>query len=466
MCGIIGVFKRENAIDLVQKGLLVIKNRGKDGSSIHIENKSALGHCLHAIVSRVPQPFVHDSHRFAINGEIYNWKELSEKHNLEAQNDSELVFKLIQKIGLTSTLQELDGVYAFLHWENDTITIVRDLIGIKPLWYSTEDGFACASEKKALVKIGYTRIEELNPRQIVTYNVEKDSITTEQRKFFSITPELTESEEEIKKKLAGLLTNAIAKRIPSQKFGILFSGGIDSTVVAQICKQLGVDFTCYMAVFDDPALNDPKDLAHAEKVAKELNLDLKIKKLSLEEVEKLVPIVIPLIEDSTVTKVGVALTFYAACQEAQKDGIKVIFSGLGSEELFAGYERHKRSQNANNECLSGLLKMYERDTYRDDVVTMNNNLELRLPFLDIELTKYALRIPEQYKITEETSKAILRETSKDLGIPTEFAMRKKYAAQYGSNIDKALGKLAKKHNHTLLNTKLNPSLRRVLISFS
>ena len=78
----------------------------------------------------------------------------------------------------------------------------------------------------------------------------------------------------------------------------------------------------------------------------------------------------PLIEDSNVVKVGVALTFYAACEQAKKDGCKVIFSGLGSEEIFAGYKRHKDSFDINKECLSGVLKIYERDLYRDDVITM------------------------------------------------------------------------------------------------
>ena len=152
----------------------------------------------------------------------------------------------------------------------------------------------------------------------------------------------------------------------------------------------------------------------------------------------------PLIEDSNVVKVGVALPFYLACEMAKKDGCKVIFSGLGSEEIFAGYERHKQSSNINLECVSGLLKMYERDLYRDDVVTMFHSLELRLPFFDKELVDYALKIPAKYKLTDTTSKYVLREIALARGILSEIANRKKVAAQYGSKFDYAIEKLAKK----------------------
>jgi len=166
--------------------------------------------------------------------------------------------------------------------------------------------------------------------------------------------------------------------------------------------------------------------------------------LKLKEVPEYLKKIVPLIEDSSVVKAGVGLTFYVACEMAKKDGIKVIFSGLGSEELFAGYERHKKSDNINKECISGLIKIYERDLYRDDVITMANNMELRLPFLDTKLADYALKIPEKYKLKEEQTKIVLRDVSVNLGYDKEFSQRKKKAAQYGSKFDRAIEKLTRK----------------------
>jgi len=234
----------------------------------------------------------------------------------------------------------------------------------------------------------------------------------------------------------------------------LLSGGIDSTFIAFILKKLGCDFICYNAYFDDPTLKVPEDLDFAKKAADKLGLNLKLLKLKSADVEKYLNHIVPLIEDSNVVKVGVALTFYAACLQAKKDGCKVIFSGLGSEEIFGGYQRHKESLNINKECVSGLLKMYERDNYRDDVITMNNNLELRLPFLDKKLVEYSLRIPGKYKIVEGMDKMILRETASSIGLFKEVVERRKKAAQYGSNFHKALKKLARKNKFSRISDYL------------
>ena len=243
-----------------------------------------------------------------------------------------------------------------------------------------------------------------------------------------------------------MLDTAIQKRIPSKKFGLLFSGGIDSTYLAKYFKDQGYDVPCYTAVLDSPTI--PQDLLSAQRVARELGLPLHIRKIKPEEIPGYLKKIVPLIEDSNVVKVGVALTFYLACEMAKRDGCKVIFSGLGSEEIFAGYERHKNSTNINQECVSGLLKMYERDLYRDDVITMDNSLELRLPFLDKALVAYALRIPSAYKIKGSVSKLILRDIAEAKGLPHDIAFRKKIAAQYGSRLDHALGKLAKSERKT------------------
>lgn len=445
MCGIIGLYSGKDKKTLnnqLEIALEILKERGKDGKKI-VGN---LGHTLHSIVGAVPQPLKKKG-IFAANCEIYNWKELKEKNKLKAKNDSELLFHLLEIAKLSDikkVLNNLDGVYAFAYEREEKVILARDIIGIKPLWFSHSDGFAFASEKKALEKLGYLDILELSPRDILEYDIRKDKISFKRREFFSISPINKDKKETLLTNTKKLLIESIKKRIPETKFGVLFSGGIDSTLIAFILKNLKKDFTCYTAVLDDPGLREPEDLIYAKKIAKNLNLDLKIIKIKTNDVPKHLKKLVPLIEDSNVVKVGVGLTFYAACNAAKKDGCKVIFSGLGSEEIFAGYQRHKNSQDINKECVSGLLKMHERDTYRDDVITMYHNIELRVPFLDKALVNYALKIPEKYKIKGEHSKVILREVADSLGLEKEFAWRKKRAAQYGSNFDKALAKLTKK----------------------
>src|SRR3989338_5158781 len=528
MCGILGIFndnkaneKETNAIFKVKEALKIIKNRGKDMYGIANENDfdyqkkidhlklhsketpNAIAHCLHSLVSFVPQPLISENskNRFIVNCEIYNWEELNETYKLNAKNDAEMLFRLIEKKGktsvqLTKILDELEGVYAFAFWDvkKRNVVLARDIIGVKPIWFSLSqknkgtDSFAFSSEKKALEHLNYNEICELNPRKILVYNIKTKKITQYNQPFFSITPELKKPYDKIKKELAGFLTNAVSKRIPDREFGILFSGGVDSTFIAFICKSLGLKPVLYTSVLETKGteLKIPEDYLWARKAARELKLKLKINKIKLEDIENYLKYIVPLIEDSNVVKVGVALTFYGACELARKDNVKVIFSGLGSEEILAGYERHKKSAessaNANNiyaninkECLSGLLKMYERDLYRDDVITMNNSIELRLPFLDKKLVEYALTIPAEYKlnVTQNNlmasdnlitqNKLIFREIAKEMGVPSEFAERKKRAAQYGSSFDKAIEKLAKQNGFKLKSEYLDRFLPKKIM---
>ena len=439
MCGIIGSFNRKDTIKVVRNGLKIMENRGKDGSDIYFKDNFALGHCLHAIVGYVKQPIVNKG-VLVSNCEIYNWKELNKKYKLNAKNDSELLSLLLEKEKIEDVLKELDGVYAFGYLKDDKLILVRDLIGIKPLWFNFSDGFCFASEKKALKD----NVIELNPRKILIYDIKKNKIEFRERDFFKIKPEIKENKERILNRTEELLIEAVKKRIPEKKFGLLFSGGIDSVVLALIFKKLNCKFTCYVAGIESKTMKEAEDVVYAIKTSKKLGLDLKIVKINENEVEDYLKRIVLLIEDSNVTKVGVALPFYVACEEARKDSCKVIFSGLGSEEIFAGYERHKKSRNVNEECLSGLIKMYERDLYRDDVVTMFNSLELRVPFLDKRLVEYVLRIPEKYKIRKDKTKLILRDIGVKLGLEKEISERKKKAAQYGSGFHKVLDKLSRK----------------------
>jgi len=444
MCGIIGIFNHEEAKELAERALSKILYRGKDSKGFFSSEKNCIAHCLHSVVNFVEQPFKGKG-TMIVNCEIYNWKEINEKFSFNARNDAETLFLLIEKKGMTKeTLEEIDGVYSFCYWIDEKVYLARDILGEKPLWFSRYEHFAFASEKKALKEIGMYDCEELNPRKIAVYDLKNNKLEFIEREFFKITPENKKSYEQIKKETAGLLINSISKRIPDKKFGILFSGGIDSSIIALICKQLGVEFTCYTAALEEEGMQEAEDLTYARKVAQKYGFELKTKTLKLKEVPEYLKKIVPLIEDSSVVKAGVGLTFYVACEMAKKDGIKVIFSGLGSEELFAGYERHKKSDNINKECISGLIKIYERDLYRDDVITMANNMELRLPFLDTKLADYALKIPEKYKLKEEQTKIVLRDVSVNLGYDKEFSQRKKKAAQYGSKFDRAIEKLTRK----------------------
>jgi asparagine synthase (glutamine-hydrolysing) len=465
MCGIIGFFNMQDAKLKAEEALEILRHRGRDAygyadafdvylnTSIEGEPSSAVGHCLHAMNNTVLQPLADGDFAFVANCEIYNWKELNKKHKLETSNDAETLFRLLTSThDILETLDELDGVYAFCLWNRKTgkLFIARDIVGEKPLWfYFDRDAgeFAFASERKALLGAGLDgrKVSELNPRHVLVYDLFENTLSANYREFFrtGTIEEGGNDEEAILKKTEELLMDAVRKRIPKhRRVGLLFSEGIDSAFLALMLKKLNVPFVCYFASMKEEGLSDSKDEPWAERIAAELDLDLKVIRINLDTVPEYLKKVIRIIEDNNVTKVSVGLTMYLAAEQARRDGVQTLFSGVGSEEVFAGYKRHRQGAQVNEECLAGLRKMYERDLYRDDAIMMSNTIEIRAPYLDLGLIKYSLTVPEEMKIKDNHDKLLLRKIARKNGLPEEFAFRKKIAAQYESNFDKAILKLA------------------------
>lgn len=247
------------------------------------------------------------------------------------------------------------------------------------------------------------------------------------------------------KRLIGVsLRHAIDLRA-KDNFGILFSGGLDSSLIALICKKLNKKFTCYSI-----GLADSSDLDYAKKVAVMLDLELKTKELSLEDVEKYLKECIKLLNTKDVVKLEIAIVTYSGLELAAKNKCLNIFAGSGSEEIFAGYERHmgfnkESPKKVYEECWKGLKSCYDRDITRDYAIAKKFSCNLLLPFFDFDLVRNAMKIHPILKVNEREKKIILREYASDLGLPKEIAYRKRTAAQYGSKISSAIKKLAKKN---------------------
>ncbi|MCX6706741.1 MAG: asparagine synthase C-terminal domain-containing protein [Candidatus Woesearchaeota archaeon] len=252
---------------------------------------------------------------------------------------------------------------------------------------------------------------------------------------------------EDKKKSEELLEKAIIEAVKKGivkkgKVGVCFSGGVDSTTISMILKRLNADFTCYSV-----GTESAEDLVWAKRAAKEFGFRLKTKVLTDNDIEKILKKLAGFIEEFDIIKAGVGCVTYAAIELAKKDKIKVIFTGLGSEEIFAGYQRHLESKNVNEECWKGLSLMYKRDMIRDMPIAEKFKIKVCTPFLDKEVISIAMRIPDKYKINMEQNKIILREVAEreSIGLTREFSQRKKRAAQYGSRIDKAIERIGKKN---------------------
>ncbi len=442
MCGISGIVSGGSIGRLVEK----LKHRGPNGwgilnedgevitetdySKLECRQRGVIGHNLLPIVGNNPEPITDGESALVFNGEIYNYKDL------KARTDAQALFKVLKKKGFDG-LNNIDGVYAFAFVpdiDSDEIWLGRDLLGVKPLWMSINGRPKFASEAKAL---GSDTWPVLPGERLV---INKSGIKERNR----VRLEKPEPTKKTHKNLKRKIEKAVEKRTRGLKrVGLLFSGGVDSTLLYVLIKK-HVKVTAFTAGF-----SDSQDMQFAKKASEEMGIDLEIEEIDMKGVEDLLPTLVKQLETTNVMKIGVAFPFYVSARRAKKEGIDVIFSGLGTEELFAGYERHVEAYRQggwaglHTAMWEGLESMWDRDLYRDDLATMANSVELRLPFLDIDVVKEAMSIHPSLKLGE-MKKQVLRQIAKEEDVPTFIVNRPKKAAQYGSGVDKAIRKLAKR----------------------
>ena len=262
--------------------------------------------------------------------------------------------------------------------------------------------------------------------------------------------DLETNKERAKRKIGSLIEKAIIERAQNlNKFGISFSGGVDSTLIAFLCKKHNFDFTCFTV-----GLENSQDIEYAKRIAEKYHFDLKYRILPLEEFENVIKSTVKILNSDEIVWVSVGSVLYATAKLALQSNIKVLFGGLGTEEIFAGYQRHEDSlknndfQAVHKESWNGLKNMWQRDLLRDSTIAKHLNIELRTPYMDLEVIKASMSINPIYKIDKINKKIILREIAQDFGLEKEFAFRPKKAAQYGSNFVKGIDKLAKKYGFT------------------
>ncbi|MDD4749989.1 MAG: asparagine synthase-related protein, partial [Methanosarcinaceae archaeon] len=194
-------------------------------------------------------------------------------------------------------------------------------------------------------------------------------------------------------------------------------------------------------------------LLQAEFAARELGMEQKLvfHVLSPEEIEAVIPELIWTLETVDPLKIAIGLPLYIVAKEARKAGVRVLLTGQGSDELLAGYRRHEVFFEAGEDVLDreifgDLCKISELNLERDDMVTMANGVELRVPFLDPEVIRVGLAISPELKVQKRNGayirKYILRKVARDLLSP-ELALKEKKAMQYGTGVQKVLDKLAR-----------------------
>jgi asparagine synthase (glutamine-hydrolysing) len=388
MCGIIGVFDlKQSSVELRPQVLLMskkVRHRGPDWSGIYCCDNAILAHERLAIVDPVSgaQPIISEDGNLilTVNGEIYNHlelrKQLKTDYHFLTKSDCEIILALYREKG-ADFINDLNGIFAFALYDklNNTYLIARDHIGVVPLYkgWDKNGNFFVASELKSLENV-CPRIEVFLPGR---YLYSKDGI---EKEWYH--PKWT-SYDEVKSNISdsALLRKALEDSVHRQlmsdvPYGVLLSGGLDSSIVSAVAKQ----FSAMRIESQDQneawwprlhsfavGLKGSPDLASAQKVADHIGTVHHEVVFSIQEGLDALPDVIYHLETYDVTTVRASTPMYLLARVIKSMGVKMVLSGEGADEIFGGYLYFHKAPDAkafHDETVRKLGKLHLYDCLR------------------------------------------------------------------------------------------------------
>jgi asparagine synthase (glutamine-hydrolysing) len=452
MCGFVGIFGgkgaepavlRERALQMSRK----LRHRGPDWSGVFACAQAVLAHERLAIVDPISggQPLYSPDRKqvLAVNGEIYNHRTLRKRfegrYAYRTESDCEVILSLYRDKG-PHFLEDLNGIFAFALYDAETgaYLIARDHMGIIPL-YMGWDGYGnvyVASELKALQGV-CRQIKEFPPGHYL-YSLEG----AEPRRWYERDWFAFEAVRNNPTDLAHLrhaLERAVERQLMSDvPYGVLLSGGLDSSIIAAIAKkyaprriETGSTSEAWWPQLHSFAvgLKGSPDLAAARKMAEYLQTVHHEVHFTIQEGLDALRDVIYHIETYDVTTVRASTPMYLMARAIKAMGIKMVLSGEGSDELFGGYLYFHKAPNAqafHEETVRKLSKLHLYDCLRANKSLAAWGVEGRVPFLDKEFIDVAMRLNPEDKRPKEgrIEKWVLRKAFEDILHP-DIAWRQK-----------------------------------------
>jgi asparagine synthase (glutamine-hydrolysing) len=404
MCGINGfasnTFSTEQKISVVRKMNAALAHRGPDNDGIWHNEQMCLGHRRLSIIdlsAESNQPFFSNDKRYVIvyNGELYNYKELKLELQRSAQgstqapyffttaSDTEVILAAFIRWG-TKCLDYFNGMYAFAIYDTheNKLTIARDRIGVKPLYYYFgNEGFVFSSEIRAIIHAGIKSfslnkevvaeyamyqtvfapntiikgIKMLMPSCFIEYHDNKANITSyyTNKKISNSSENLSYTE--ICNKVNELLTHSVQRRlIADVPFGAFLSGGIDSSAIVGLMSKVSSEkIQTFNINFDESEFSESK---YAQIIAKKFNTQHHEIKLKPEDFLKQLPEALSAIDHPS----GDGPNTYIVSKATKKAGVTMALSGIGGDELFAGYDVFKRMAALQKKSWINALPSFSR----------------------------------------------------------------------------------------------------------
>lgn len=468
MCGITAILNiksqtpelRSKALEMSKK----IRHRGPDWSGIYCGRSAILCHERLSIVDPESggQPLYSPDRKqvLAVNGEIYNHREIRSryagKYAFQTGSDCEVILALYRDRGI-DFLEELNGIFAFALYDEDKdeFFVARDPIGVIPLYIGKDpDGTVyVASELKALE--GFCESYEpflpghyywsREGKQVRWYTREwkeydnvKDNYTPQAPNDTAVSADTDAYRVQVAA-LRDALEAAVKRQLMSDvPYGVLLSGGLDSSVISAIAKK----YAARRVETDDSkaawwpqlhsfavGLKGAPDLIKAREVAEHIGTVHHEINYTIQEGIDAVRDVIYYIETYDVTTVRASTPMYLLARVIKSMGIKMVLSGEGADEVFGGYlyfHKAPDSRAFHEETVRKLGKLYLYDCLRANKSLSAWGVEGRVPFLDKEFLDVAMRLNPKAKMCPQNTieKKVVRDAFADL-LPPSVAWRQK-----------------------------------------
>ncbi|ERB65243.1 asparagine synthase B [Vibrio coralliilyticus OCN008] len=450
MCSIFGILDIKSDAQALRPVALEtskkLRHRGPDWSGIYSSEKAILAHERLAIVglNSGAQPLysADKKHILAVNGEIYNHKEIRAryegKYDFQTDSDCEVILALYQDMG-ADLLEELNGIFAFVLYdeEKDTYLVGRDHIGIIPLYqgYDEHGNYYVASEMKALVPVCKT-VSEFPPGCYYgSGDAEPQRYYIRDWNEYAAVQGNSTSKEELTEALEAAVKRQLMTDVP---YGVLLSGGLDSSITSAVAKRFAA-----MRIEDDEkseawwpqlhsfavGLEGAPDLKAAREVADKIGTVHHEMTYTIQEGLDAIRDVIYHIETYDVTTIRASTPMFLMGRKIKAMGIKMVLSGEGADEIFGGYLYFHKAPNAkefHEETVRKLLALNMFDCARANKSLAAWGVEGRVPFLDKEFIDVAMRLNPEDKMcgNGKMEKHILRECFEHY-LPDSIAWRQK-----------------------------------------
>jgi asparagine synthase (glutamine-hydrolysing) len=452
MCGITAIFnirKDENKEALRAQALQMskrIRHRGPDWSGIYTGETAILAHERLSIVDPASgkQPLISTDGNIilCVNGEIYNHRDIrarmKDSYDFKTGSDCEVILALYQKKGI-DFMEDISGIFAFALYDKtkDAFLIARDPIGVIPLYVGHDENghVLVSSEMKGLE--GYaTTYDQFKPGHL-WYSKDDAPVKWYNREWEDF--EDIKNNPSDKNELREALEDAVSRQLMSDvPYGVLLSGGLDSSVISAIAKRYAskrienngkTDAWWPQLHSFAIGLEGAPDLIAAQKVADHIGTVHHEIHYTIQEGLDALRDVIYHIETYDVTTVRASTPMYLIARVIKSMGIKMVLSGEGADEVFGGYLYFHKAPNAkafHEETLRKISKLYLYDCLRANKSLAAWGVEGRVPFLDKEFLDVAMRLNPEAKMApgKVIEKKIVREAFEDY-LPESVLWRQK-----------------------------------------